>query len=47
MVVGPHSKTAEGTSNMLKGMNACLQVQGISKKQPRDNAPIQYSVAEH
>ena len=37
VLVWPHSKTAEGTSNMLKGMNTCLQVQGISKKQPKDD----------
>ncbi|EDR06267.1 uncharacterized protein LACBIDRAFT_300316 [Laccaria bicolor S238N-H82] len=32
---------------MLKGMNACLQAQGISKMQPKDDAPIPYSVAGH
>lgn len=47
VVVRPCSKTAEGTSNMLKGMNACLQPQGISKMQPKDDTPIPYSVAGH
>ena len=47
VVVPPCSKTAEGTSNMLKGMNTCLQLQGISKKQPKDDASIPYSVAGH
>ena len=32
---------------MLKGMNTCLQIQRISKKQPKDNAHIPYSVAGH
>ena len=28
------SKTVEGTSNLLKGMNTCLEAQGISKRSP-------------
>ena len=39
------SKTAEGTSNLLKGMNTCVEAQGISKRLPKDDPPIPYSVA--
>ena len=47
VVVWPCLKTVEGTCNMLKGMNTCLQIQGISKKQTKDDTPIPYSVAGH
>jgi len=41
------SKTAEGTSNLLKGMNTCLEAQGISKRLPKHDPPIPYSAAGH
>ena len=47
-LVRPRSKTAEGTSNLVKTMNACLRAQGITPKKRQTEAIIfPYSPANH
>lgn len=42
----PRSKTGEGTSNLVRTMNICLEAQGITPLR-NTNTTIPYSVAAH
>jgi len=47
-LVRPRSKTSEGTSNLVKTMNACLRAQGLTpKKRLVETTIIPYSPANH
>lgn len=45
-VYRPRSKTSEGTSNLVKGIKACLTAQGVTLPEPHTDT-LPYSQATH